>query len=437
MALTLDIGANTREAQRNVKDLGVALDDVADALDGVARDAVSDGQKVERALDGAADAATDLGKDARDAGRDSERALDSIGDAATDTARDVRRAGDDTERALDDVGDAGKDAGRDIETAGDKVERTFRDMVQDARKAERAVDDVGDGGRQSLSKVKDAAGEVQSEIGQNMSETFSSFRGEIEDLGQIGQDTLGGLAGTVAQMGPAGIVGAAGLGAAAAAVGLITDAFTKAKEATDEAKESAYQYGITVAETGQYADVAGRINELTGSIEGLKQVQDIATIAGWDQVDVVKALATGDGLPALTRAFDKNADQTAIATGRVLELDGKLRGAAQGFDLAKDAAGVNSRALYDLATKAGKATGEVDDLGNAIYQMPDGKEIVVNAVTKEAFQDIDALERRKISPKNATVRVNVDDRAWRNWTPVSKTGRVSAQVTRGRAMSWE
>jgi hypothetical protein len=293
------------------------------------------------------------------------------------------------------------------EKLSDETKKTADDIEREYKRAYREAREASDDG---VGKMKAGAQELQSEVGQNMGEAFSSFRGELEDIGQIGQDTLGGLAGTVSQMGPAGIVAGAGLGVAAGAVGLVADSFTKAKEASDEAKESAYEYGLTVAESGKFADTAARINELTGSIEGLKQVQDIATVSGWAQKDVLTAMATGDGLPALTKAFDEGANSTLVATGRVNELQGALDGTAQGFDLATGAADLNASALYDLATKAGKATGDVDYLNRTIVEMPDGKRIVIDAATEQAHEEIDAVDSHQ--PADKTVKVNADTSDW-------------------------
>lgn len=186
--LSLDIALNTRAAQAQANDLGTSLDGVADALD-------------------------DMAKEAQSAAR--------------------------VERALEDVGDAGSTTAREIDRAGEKIEGTFREMVQDANKAERAVKDVGNGS-EGFDRVKGGAAELRQEIGQNLGETVSSFRGDVEDLGQVGQDTLGGLAATVATIGgPAGILGALGLAGAAAAWGAFTQGQTDAKEAQDKLNESA------------------------------------------------------------------------------------------------------------------------------------------------------------------------------------------------------
>lgn len=350
---------------------------------------------------------------------------------------------EDAIKKLRDLGDADgadkleaslKDAQRATEKLGDetkitaaRIEREYRDAYRTARQSS---DDA-------TSKMTDGAKEVQQEFGQNMGEAVSSFRGNLEDIGQIGQDTLGGLAGTVSQLGPAGVVAGAGLGVAAAAVGTIVDVFNKAKEASDEAKESAYEYGLTVASAGQYADTAARINELTGSIEKLKEVQDVATATGWEQKDVLKALATGEGIPALNDALNDSVGKTDIATSRLLELQGVLEGTQQGFALSKDGAALQASALYDLATAAGNAGEEVDDLGNKVVTMPDGKKIVIDAQTKTAYEDIDTLERRQISDK--TVRLRLDSSEWDNWRPGDKIGRVRTAVGQGGGggITWE
>lgn len=308
-----------------------------------------------------------------------------------------------------------------------RIESEYRDA---GRKAKASLDDVGDGGKKGFGRAGEASREFKDESLANLSEVASSFDGSMESIGDLVQGTLGGVAANIPVIG----VAAAG---AAAAVGTITDAFVKAGEATDTARDSAYQYGLTVASVGEYADVTARINELTGSVESFKQVQDIATASGWDQVDVVRALATGDGLPALTKAFNDNNHESGIAGGRLLEMQGVLDGAKQGFDLAAGGAKVQASALYELATAAGVSAGEVDDLGNKVVTMPDGKKIVIDAQTKTAYEDIDALERRRIADK--TMRLRLDSSEWDNWYPGAKVGRVRVAVGQGGGggITWE
>ncbi len=77
----LDIGANTRAAQNNVKDLSKALDGVADSLDDVARDGDRSGDKLERTFRGMVTAAKRSADDTGDAWK---KAYKRAEDAADD-----------------------------------------------------------------------------------------------------------------------------------------------------------------------------------------------------------------------------------------------------------------------------------------------------------------------------------------------------------------
>lgn len=335
--------------------------------------------------------------------------------------REAVRGVDDVSDAVDEVSDRLHDMSKEGSSSTDRMEKDFRDLAKTAdreadqikdkfRTAYKSVressDDATDASRKGFSRAADASKEFSSEAISNVSEFSSSFDGSMESVGDLVQGTLGGL---TQGLGPAFGLAAA---AAATAAGVIVDSFVSAQEATDEAKASAYEYGLTVAELGRFADASSRINELTGSIEGLKNVQDIATISGWQQADVLAALATGDGLAALTAAYNDGANATTIATNRALELQGVLDGTAQGFTLAADGAALQSAALYELAAAAGTTTGQVDDLGNSIVTMPDGKEVVINADTKTAHENVQQFEDRVAGMetiKDVRVRVRVED----------------------------
>lgn len=320
MALSIDIAANTRAAQRDVKDLSKVLDDTADALDDVARDG---------------------------------------------------------------------------EKAGDKIEASFREMVRSAGKAEKALDDVkdsakrvGDDGGRGMRKLGDVGEEVSGELSQNLGETFSSFRGDLEDIPQIAQDVLGGLAGSIG-----GIPAALGLAGAAAGVGVIIENFTKIGEAADAAKESAFDMAFSVGGALDAAGYAQRLASWTGETEKWKQANDIAQATGWDVVDVVDAMAAGgDKLDTLSAAWGNGADAAQLTSGRLWELEAVLKATGEGYANGAQAAEINARALAEYATSVGTATGETDALGNSIYLLPDNTEVAVNANTGQATQDIQRVE---------------------------------------------
>lgn len=244
MALSLDILANTRQAQAQVSDLGESLDDVADALDDVARDAQDSGRKTERALEGIGDAADD-------AGRDGEKGMQRLEDAA-------------------------EDVGQEFDKAGDKLERTFSEMVDDAKAAERAVGDVGDNGGKSFRKLGDKGSEVADELRANLGETFSSFRGDLEDLPQIAQDTLGGLAGSGAL---GGIAGLAATAAGAAGLGLITAEMQRQTEEAEKLRERL---------SGAYSEAAEEGRNYISTAQIVAEAHDLAFNA--DRADEWKRL---------------------------------------------------------------------------------------------------------------------------------------------------
>jgi hypothetical protein len=397
MALSIDIAANTRAAQAGVKDLSRELDKVADALDDLASESSSSGAKVER--------------------------------------------------NLDDIGDAGKDAARDIESAGDRIERTFRDMAQDAKKADRAIEDVGDNGGRSLGKIRDGAQEVQQEFGQNLAESVSSVRGDLSELGQVGQDTLGGLAGTVAGMGPAGLAGAFALAAGAVGLGALTAGQEEAKQKQEELNDSAarfaegYMTGINGALDA--AQVFAEINSIATDPERYKVAGENAKNWGVDVSTAMRAMAgDADALGVIDQALQRQKDALdANAAGadnysQAIEqattgqseanntyLAGKdaLDGLQSALALGREQAANAQRALYDYAVQTGVATGETDDLKNAIVALPGGKQVVIDAETQTAYEDIDAFEKRQIADK--TINVNADTS-----NAIREIGRLNGQT---------
>lgn len=382
-------------------------------------------------LDDAQKALEDLGRahGLTDVGDDADRAasqLDDITDAAKDVDRAVDKLGrndgpEDLERAMKDAQDATENLGDETKRTADAIEKDFRDSYKR----------VGESGKEGLGRVGEAAGELKSEGFQNLSETVSSFRGDLSDLGQLGQDTLGGLAGSLADMGPAGAAGAIGLGAVAAGVGTITDAFDKATEAADDARAAAFQFAYDVGGALQAAGYSERMAAWTGDTEKFKQAQDIATISGWDVVDVVDAIASGGSkLDDLWRSFEDGAATTTIASKRALALESALGGVKDGYASGTQAAEIGAIALGRYAAATGKATGETDDLGNAIYKLPDNTEVVVNAQTKRAYENVDQFETKVngVDGRNATVKVHVDDSAVRHWHPPMQIGATTLQV---------
>lgn len=322
------------------------------------------------------------------------------------------------EDALEDLADAADDAGRDGSRGLDRLENALEDARREAKRTEDAVDDIGAGGKRGFGKLSEGAQEVTQEIGQNLGEAVSSVRDNLGDLGQVGQDTLGGLAATLAGSGPGGLIGAAGLAAGAVGLGLVTAELQKQQEEADEMRarlSAAYQ---GAAEDGKrFIDTQTIIADGLDLIfnpdraEEYKRVLSDASQLGLDR-SVVIAANTGD----------LKAQQTVQAQiNRLLEDAGSYEatGATNRKTLKGDIADIRDRwkevvatteeyaektvtantytsdMLLGLVKSAGTASEEVDALNNKLVtiQTENGEmKVFIDAETGQATQNIDKFK---------------------------------------------
>lgn len=220
--ITIPIAADTREAAKGVSDLSKGFDQVADSLDDVAKSGDKAGDKLEGSL--------------RDAQRETKQTTDA-----------------------------------------------FQKLAREQKDAARSGDDFGTSGSSGLKKLGQTSEEVGGELRQNIGETFSSFRGDITDFGQIAQDTLGGLA-----SGLEGIPGVAAVAAGAAGLGLLLGAL-------EQGQVNAEQFQTAVS------NLAGVLIDAGTS----------GTVPIEHMVDVLKAAATGgDDLGHTLKDLKKAADNS-------------------------------------------------------------------------------------------------------------------------------
>lgn len=430
----------------------------------------ADGRAFERAVrndvvkpvEDAARALDELGAAGDDAGREASRGLDKVQDGL----RDVDRASDGATRSLDKVSDGLRDVGREGDRAGDesarslgKLEQALRDAERQSKKTETAVDDIGTGGSHGLGKLSEGASEVTSEIGSNLSEAVSSVRDNLADLGQVGQDTLGGLAGTLAGTGPAGIAGAAVLAAGAVGLGRVTAELEKQQEEADRLKDrlrSAYQEasqeGRDYLEVSQLIADANDLMFNPDRAEEYKKLQEDAKTLHLDQSLLIRANA-GD-LEA-QKVVQGEVNKLLEDEGSYMEgLRGDhevLKGSVQGLrdrwksvtdateeqrQAAQNSRKVTSEFLLSAASQAKSATAEVDKFGNQLIKLPDGTEFVIDAKTGQAHQDMDRFygdaddKIEKLNRKDVRVRLRVDDSEVRSWRAPVKTGTIRYGVGR-------
>lgn len=354
--------------------------------------------------------------------------LEDVSDLFDALGTDSKDAGNDVERSMRDAGRAGKDAGDDLEKAmRDAQRRTvdakdeISDLRDELRKAGRAGREAGNEAGDGLGRVKEGAQEVTQEMGQNLGQAVSSFRGDMTDLAQVWQDTLGGLAASVAAVPGFGIPAAAALAVGAAGFGLVMNGVDQTKEKQEELNQAAADWAQAYMDSaGQIIDAAAvvaKVQEIATDPDQYKKAGENAKNWGADVTTTMRAMA-GDGTAldivqkslndrqnawndtlraakdnaAATRGESMNLTRAQQEAGKELfygqqawsDLNGSM---VEGRQRAQNAAS----ALFDIATNSGIATGEVDDLGNKIIEV-NGQKIVVNAETKTASTNVDAFE---------------------------------------------
>lgn len=160
---------------------------------------------------------------------DMGEALEDVADSLDDVARDAKKAGDKT-------GDAISDGAKDAEQGVERLGREFKEMADQARRSsDKAGDSLGRGIGSGTDAAKRDLAELKDEAVQNASETFSSFDGSMDSLVDGIQGTFGGI---VSNMGAAGAVAggalAIGIGYAVAQGQELADALNSAKERSAE-----------------------------------------------------------------------------------------------------------------------------------------------------------------------------------------------------------
>lgn len=368
---------------------------------------------------------------------DAIKQLRELGD--TDGADNLEAQLRDAQRATEKLGDETK-----ITAA--QIERDYRDAYRQARQAS----DEGTG------RMREGAQEVTQEIGANLGEAVSSVRGNLSDLGQVGQDTLGGLAATLAGAGPAGIAGAAALAAGAVGLGLVTAELQKQEEQAEALRTRMVDAYKAAAEQGMtYIDVAGEIANAQDLMwnpdraDEWQKVQDTQKKTGLDMSEVLKANAGDLDALAVVQARVTEENKKAIAAGDEVNVFTQKSGSGlselRNFwdaagNAAKTASDKSSEAntwmqqfLADTVNSAASATKEVDELGNTVLTLPNGAKIMIDAETGQATTDVskfkgdlDGVAETVVKP---VIKPRVDSSEWDKWTPSPKVGSVAGRAT--------
>lgn len=348
--------------------------------------------------------------------------------------KDMEDSLTDLEGALDDVADEVKkldraDGLKDLAKDADRAEDEMSDLEKRLRKVRDEAGDIGDKGDAGFRKLGAAGEEVSSELKQNLGETFSSFRGDIEDLPQVAQDVFGGLAGSVG-----GLAGSLALAAGAAGIGLLIAQFQAADEAAKESAARAAEWADAFIEAGSktltFEQQAAKVRDIITDDERYKQATENAKLWGVSIDTAVAALAGSESaIDEVTGALDKKreaSEKDAAAAQEMAEANGSallaLTPAEVEYNKAKDAlnlltgemergaqgADVYSRYLADTARATEGATEAVDEFGDTVITLPDGKQVYIDAETGRATDNVNSIQAKIYGVKGTTVGVGVE-----------------------------
>jgi len=360
----------------------------------------------------------------------------------------------DNEAALEDLMEQAIKLGTEAGYTTDKIASDFSEAFGvPLDQAKRAVDEVTSS-TEDLGTASDDAGK---QMGDGISDGASRAGDSMSELGNIAKDVLEGdfsgaaqsAAGALSLLGPVGVAAGA---AAALGIGVITSTIQQQQEEADKLKERLSDAYSAAAEAGQaYIDTASVIANThdlmfnTDRAEEWQKVQDTQKETGLEMSTLLKANA-GD-LEAL-----------AIVTGRVAEENRKAADAGEEANVFLDAGGTKIQKLTDYWTKLGTesksqsqksadsirytndllreqidaaqgATKEVDELGNELYTLPNGDQILIDVETGQATKDLHNFKGdvdNKTQPVTQKIKVVVDKSAWENWQPRNKVGAVAA-----------
>lgn len=399
MAMEVDLALNARRFQAGTKDAGKALDDLQDVVEGFTRDASRAGDK-------------------------SADAFDEVGDAAEDAERQVKSLGDVAERSLDDAGDAASDAEREIDDLSDAAkdaEREFKDAADAAKDLGRKAEDAGEDAERAMRDAGEGTQTFKDEAKQNAEEVASSFDGSAESIA----DGFQGLAASAfSGFGPAGVV--AGV-AAAAGIGLAIAGFEAVEERQERINELAGEWATNYIESGQRVltaaqEIAALQQVYTESYQDLRDnaeewgvSQETAALAMIGNEEALIASreslnARMEESNAINEAYTSTSGDVSLAQqGTNQELingDSALTELEASYAQAQEQAAAYNSQLVTLATTTAGTTSEVNEFGDTVYTLPDGHQVIIDAETGQASEDVENVQFQVNNMQDGNVTIN-------------------------------
>ncbi|GAA5205868.1 hypothetical protein [Microbacterium kyungheense] len=383
---------------------------------------------------------------------DTRSAMSAITRGVIDPLEDVsdllEQIGD--QRDTDKLERGMRDAQRRTEDAKSEI-RDLRDELNKAGRAGKSAgDDIDDGMRKAEAGVKD----LKDESNSTAREAAASFDGSAESIADAFQEVA---ANAFAGFGPAGAV--AGL-AVAAGIGLGIAAIDDMNERTKLSEENIASWAQKYVESGgriiSASEVVGGVIAIATDPEQFKTAAENAKNWGVDVSTAMRAMS-GDATALnvvqgsvndMQREWSSIVDEAGNAsdgyaaknlnlTSEQVKLRDQLFAGADAFreltgemSAGKDRADLVTESLVGLINDTKGATKEVDELGNELYTLPDNTQIMIDAKTGQATQnvttfkgDLDGIPEAVTS----TVKLRVDKSEWDNLKLNPKTVQVLTQ----------
>lgn len=384
--------------------------------------------------------------------RGAVKGVDDVADAlddAHDALRDLTKEGDtSTDRLTDDF--------RKVQRSTDKTADDIKGKIRDAyRAAARSSDNAADDIVRSQRRMGEQSAEVGQEIRQNLGEGIANAaRGDFEGLADVIGDTLGGAVAGIGGIGTAalGVAGALGIGAIVAAFSLADEARQKLQDRASDLASAYIDAGSNVLDA---MTIASRASEFLSDPEKREETEKLSEVLGVSMSEAARALA-GD-MNALNAANEivKSGEEERLELmresanylsgdftkaekdrlDRLLAQDAAVRGLNEVNGMANQTFQDQQAVLFDLINTAEGVTKEVDEVGNAVYNLPGGAQILIDAETGQATTDVSKFKGDVDGiPDQVTsvVKVRVDSSAWDNYIPNFKTGVITVNPRIGR-----
>jgi hypothetical protein len=331
-----------------------------------------------------------------------------------------------------------KKAGASAEDIEDALDELKRQGVKDIEALEKPMRDLGKKAKDTGDDISKGVGkgldDVKSESASTAKEAAASFDGSAESIADAFQEVA---ANAFAGFGPAGAI--AGL-AAAAGIGLAVAGFTANDEAAQASKERVAEWADSYVEAGGRALTAGvqaaRFQDIITDPEAFQEAERNARLWGVSTETAIAAMSgnkgaiddvrssikqLGDEIDTTTREGGVDIDPA----GKVAAQTALVEAAKQSFGrLTGEMAAGQSRAQLlngyyaDLINTTSGVVKEVDELGNELYTLPDETQILVDAKTGQATQNVNNFKGDVDGiPETVTTRVVLDDSAVRGYRP--------------------